>query len=303
MGTLWQDIRYGIRMLSKSPGFTAIALITLAIGIGANTIMFSLVNVLLLRPSLVKEPDRLVECYARNFQGGLPYTVYLDLQDNNQVFSDLVAFGDMDEATLAQGNFTRRIFYMHVSANYFSTLGITPTLGGPFLPEEEKPDAQAVAVMSHHYWKRQGSDPEILGKHMLLNGVPVQVVGFAPEHTVSVRVDTKYLPLPERIAYYDRLVEEVTAVPGIESVGLSDTQPLGSKRAWSVEVTGNPDERRNRSFAYLRVVDHHYLQTLRIGLHAGRYFDERYAHYARRTVHLFDGRIVDEEQAAKEQIA
>jgi len=100
-------------------------------------------------------------------------------------------------------------------------------------------------------------------------------LGFAPEHTVSVRVDTKYLPLPERIAYYDRLVEQVAAVPGIESVGLSDTQPLGFKRAWSVEVSGNPDERRNRSFGYLRVVDHHYLQTLRVGLLAGRYFDER----------------------------
>ena len=188
MITIWQDIRYGIRILSKSPGFTAIALITLAIGIGANTIMFSMVNVLLLRPVQVKEPDRLVECHARNFLGGLPYMSYLDLQDDNEVFSDLVAFGDMDEATLAQGNFTRRIMYMHVSANYFSTLGVKLALGRAFLAEEEKPDAQVVAVMSHHLWKRRGSDPEILGKNLLLNGVPVQVVGITPEGFMGTSV-------------------------------------------------------------------------------------------------------------------
>jgi predicted permease len=175
-------------MLRKSPGFTAIALITLAVGIGANTIMFSVVNVLLLKPTQVKEPDRLVECYARNFLGGLPYTSYLDLRENNQVFSDLVAFGDMDEATLAQGNFTRRITYMHVSANYFSTLGVKPALGRSFLAEEEKPDAQAVAVLNYHLWKRKGSDPEILDKNLLLNGVPIQVVGVAPEGFMGTSV-------------------------------------------------------------------------------------------------------------------
>jgi predicted permease len=188
MVTIWQDIRYGLRMLRKSPGFTAIALVTLAIGIGANTIMFSVVNVLLFRPTQVKQPDRLAECYARNFLGGLPYTAYLDLQDNNQVFSDLVAFGDMDEATLAQGSFTRCITYMHVSANYFSTLGVKPALGRPFLAEEEKPDAQVAVVMSHHIWRRQGSDPEILGKNLLLNGVPIQVVGVAPEGFMGTSV-------------------------------------------------------------------------------------------------------------------
>ena len=139
MAALWQDIRYGIRMLAKNPGFTAIALITLAIGIGANTIMFSVVNALVFRPTQVKEPDRLVECHARNFLGGLTYSAYLDLRDNNQVFSDLVAYDDIsNEATLAQGNFTRRIIYMHVSANYFSTLGVTPAFGRPFFPEEEQ---------------------------------------------------------------------------------------------------------------------------------------------------------------------
>jgi predicted permease len=189
MGTLWQDIRYGLRQLRRSPGFTAIALVTLAIGIGANTIMFSVVNVLLFRPTQVKEPDRLVECHARNFLGGLTYSAYLDLRDNNHVFSDLVAYDDIsNEATLAQGNFTQRIIYMHVSANYFSTLGVKPVLGRPFLAEEEKPDAQAVAVMSHHLWKRRGSDPEILSKYMLINGFPVQVVGVAPEGFMGTSV-------------------------------------------------------------------------------------------------------------------
>jgi predicted permease len=100
-------------------------------------------------------------------------------------------------------------------------------------------------------------------------------LGFAPEHTVSVRVDTRYLPLPERIAYYDRLREQVAALPGIESVGLSDTQPLGYKRAWYAHAIGNSGGSQNASNTYLRVVDHHYMQTMRIGLLAGRYFDER----------------------------
>jgi putative ABC transport system permease protein len=176
-------------MLTKSPGFTVIALVTLAIGIGANTIMFSVVNVLLFRPTQVKEPERLVACQARNFLGGLPYTAYLDLRDNNPVFSDLVAHSDgLDDATLVQGSVVRHIRYMHVSSNYFSTLGVTPVLGRSFLLEEEQLGTQLVTVLSHHLWKRHGADPDVLDKYLLLNGVTVQVVGVAPSGFMGTSV-------------------------------------------------------------------------------------------------------------------
>jgi putative ABC transport system permease protein len=189
MSHFYTDLKYAFRMLAKRPGFTAIALITLAIGIGANTIMFSVVNALLFRPTLVREPERLVECEVRNFMGGLHYEAYLEVRDNNPVFSDLVAYGyHSNSATLVLGSAVRRVGYMYVSANYFSTLGVTPTLGRSFLPEEEQVGARPVAVLSHHLWKRQGADPGVLGTHLRLNGASIQVVGVAPEGFMGTSV-------------------------------------------------------------------------------------------------------------------
>jgi putative ABC transport system permease protein len=184
MRTLWQDIRYGLRMLSKSPGFTAIALITLAIGIGANTIMFSMVNAILLRPVNVKNPDRLFGCYARSKTGGshrqFPYSAYLDVRDNNSSFSDLMAYR-FQVAVLEQGEISRRILTAFVSSNYFSTLGTPPIRGRTFLPEEERPGAEPVVILSHRAWTRQGADPEAVGKQVRVNGKFLQIVGIMPE--------------------------------------------------------------------------------------------------------------------------
>jgi len=171
-------------MLSKSPGFTAIALITLAIGIGANTIMFSMVNAILLRPVNVKNPERLFGCYARSNTGGshrqFPYSAYLDVRDNNSSFSDLMAYR-FQVAVLEQGEISRRILTAFVSSNYFSTLGILPIRGRTFLPEEERPSAEPVVVLSHRVWTRQGADPEAIGKQVRVNGKFLQIVGVMPE--------------------------------------------------------------------------------------------------------------------------
>jgi predicted permease len=189
MKTIWQDIRYGFRMLRKNPGFTAIALITLAIGIGANTIMFSVVNALVFRPVQVKESEKLVCCKIRNFGlfGMMSYSAYQMIRDDSQVFSNLmVRDSGLEYVTLAHGQKARQVCRMFVSANYFSFLGVTPAFGRGFLPEEERQDSPSVAVLSFRAWQRLGADPEMVGQHIRVNGVSCVVIGVAPEGFTGV---------------------------------------------------------------------------------------------------------------------
>jgi putative ABC transport system permease protein len=187
VNTLWQDVRYAIRMLRKSPGFTTIALIMLAIGIGANTIMFSMVNVLLFRPVVAKDPDRLVGCGIR--YGYDSYSVYIDIRDSNPVFSDLMAYTRLFQPfTLVYGSVARRVNPIFVSANYFSTQRVAPALGRGFLPEEERQGAEPVVVLSHRTWQRQGADPDVVGTLVTINGTPFRVIGIAPERFTGTGV-------------------------------------------------------------------------------------------------------------------
>jgi len=181
MNTLWQDLRFAGRMLRKSPGFTGIALITLAIGIGANTIMFSVVNALLFRPMHVKKPDQLVHCGIHNF-GFITYAMYADMRDDNPVFSDLIAHNNgACRGTWVQGDVARHMDLMYVSTNYFSALGVAPAYGRTFLPEEERYGAEPVVVLSYPTWQRQGADPGIVGQFVHINARPCRVVGVAPK--------------------------------------------------------------------------------------------------------------------------
>lgn len=180
MGTLWQDLRYGLRMLRKNPGFTAIALVTLAVGIGANTIMFSVVNVLLIRPVSVKDSERLVGCGIR--EGWYPYSAYVDMRDDNPAFSDLMAQGGgLNPVTFVHGNVTRRVSPLFVSTNYFPMLGVALAQGRGFLPEEERDGAEPVAVLSYRTWQQQGGDPDVVDTQVAINGIFFRIVGVAPK--------------------------------------------------------------------------------------------------------------------------
>ena len=196
MSTLWQDIQYGLRMLRKNPGFTAIALVTLAIGIGANTIMFSLVDALLFRPPLVNEPDRLVYCGIRNF-GFFDYPMYTDMRDDNPVFSDLIAlnYGGR-RGTWVQGDVVRHMGLTYVSANYFSALGVAPAYGRTFLPDEERNGAEPVAVLSYATWRRLGANPGIVGQYAQINGKSCRIVGVAPKEFTGMAAGGPDLWLP-----------------------------------------------------------------------------------------------------------
>ncbi|MBN1505530.1 MAG: ABC transporter permease [Sedimentisphaerales bacterium] len=197
METLWQDIRYGVRMLRKAPGFTAIALVTLAIGIGANTVMFSLVNALLLRPAHVKEPERLAGCRSRGLLFWFRYADYVNLRDSNPIFSNLMAHGWGGESVMLQhGDSTRWASAMFVSASYFSTLGVAPARGRGFWPQEERMGSEPVVVLSHRAWQRQGGDPHIVGTQVSINGIFCHVIGVTPEQFTGTALIGPDLWLP-----------------------------------------------------------------------------------------------------------
>jgi hypothetical protein len=181
---LWQDLRYGARMLLKAPGFAAVAVASLAIGIGANTAIFSVVDKLLIRKLPVDEPDRLVVVSASRGAGVSTmsnFPDFVDYRDRNEVFDGLVCYTQR-ALTLSTGDQADRIQGMIVSGNYFTALRVQPALGRSFLPEEDRtPGAHAVVVLGYGLWQRHfGADPSVLGRRVSLNGSPFTVVGVAP---------------------------------------------------------------------------------------------------------------------------
>jgi predicted permease len=183
MTTILKDIKFAFRQLRNSPGFTAIALITLAIGIGANTVMFSLVDMLILQSAQVSHPEELAVCQAENADWHFPYEAYVEFRDNNPVFTDVAAVGGMQSTTTwaleGQEVNTKEFSFAYVSSNYFSLLGAVPLHGRWFLPEEERYGAEPVVVLSHGAWKQCGGDPKLVGEPIWLDGKPVRVVGVA----------------------------------------------------------------------------------------------------------------------------
>jgi hypothetical protein len=180
------DLRYGVRMLLKSPGFTAVVVLSLALGIGANISIFSFVNAFLLRPLHVKDPDRLVAIYTGDsdrLYGGTSYLNFVDYRQQNDVFSDLIAFWRMTPVNLSANGRSERVWGSIVSGNYFSMLGIKAALGRTFLPEEDRaPGAHPVAVIGYGLCQRHfDSDPSLTGKTLRLNGHSFTVVGVAPK--------------------------------------------------------------------------------------------------------------------------
>jgi hypothetical protein len=179
--TLWQDIRFSIRMLRKSPGFPLIAILTLALGIGANTAIFSLANVFLFRPLPVKDADRLVVIGVQSSPTSEPdQASYLDFLDYKQapVFTDMTAFV-LDLVGIGADGRADRTIVAEVPSNFFSMLGIRPAIGRLILPGEgDQPRTGNVVVLGYSYWqKRFGGDPKVLGRTVSFDGRDVTVIG------------------------------------------------------------------------------------------------------------------------------
>jgi predicted permease len=184
MNALLRDLRYGLRMLAKNLGFTAIAVLTLALGIGVNTALFSVVNGVLLNPLPYLEPNHLVALYSRDAnynQASVSYPNFLDWVSDNRSFSALGAFRGDDFDLTGMGE-PERVPVEMISASFFPLLGVHPVLGRAFRPEEDQLGAAPVALISGGLWKRKfGATPDVLGKTLILNYVAHTIVGVIPE--------------------------------------------------------------------------------------------------------------------------
>src|SRR5262245_23517390 len=181
---LLQDFRHGLRVLRHTPGFTAVAIVVLALGIGANTAVFALVHALLLQPRPGRI-DQLVAVFSRDrhkpdHYRDFSYPAYVDLRERGDVFESLMAH-TFSTVGFTEGDATRQTFAAIVSHNYFSTLGIAMAAGRTFTAEEERPGSSArVAIASYAVWRRSGFDPALVGKTVRASGADYTVVGVAP---------------------------------------------------------------------------------------------------------------------------
>ncbi len=200
MNTLFQDIRYGLRMLAKNSGFTAVAVLTLALGIGANTAIFSVVNGVLLRPLPYPEPERLMMLYesSRDFgHSSVAYPNYLDWRRDQRSFTDIAAFRGDDLNFTGSGQ-PEHLKGEYVTATLFPVLGVNPFLGRNFLPQEDREGAGGAVILSYGLWKRRfGGDRGILGKAITLNAKNCTVVGVLPADFRFREEAPVYVPLEQ----------------------------------------------------------------------------------------------------------
>src|SRR6266576_1976621 len=207
-----QDLRFAVRQLFKAPGFTIAAVTVLALGIGVNTAVFSLVNTLFFAPPAYAKPHEVVQLFSQDKKNpkkfrGFSYPTYLDIRKQNTVFSDAMSF-NLSLIGIGQKGDTRRAFAAIVSSNYFSVLGVPLARGRAFVPEEEIPGRNTpVAIVSYSYWQKHDLDPSTLGSQVFINGRAFTIVGIAPKGFVgTMQVLSPEVWLP--ISVYDQVAND-----------------------------------------------------------------------------------------------
>jgi putative ABC transport system permease protein len=205
LALLRHDLRLAVRSLARRPGFAAAAVLTLALGLGANTALFSVLEAVVLRPLPYPEPERLVVVGEKEADGrpsSTSYPTYADLAAESRTVEAMTAFGTSMVGLAGEGE-PELVEGLRVTHTFFATFGVAPALGRGFLPEEDRPGAERVAVLSHGLWRRRfGADPAIVGRQIDLSGLQFTVVGvlpadFAPSFAATLRgVDAQvFLPL------------------------------------------------------------------------------------------------------------
>jgi predicted permease len=218
LATLAQDVRYGFRTLAKNPGFTAVAMLALALGIGANTAIFSVVNGVLLQPLSYPEPDRLLRIHETSSEFAalsVSYPNYLDWRSENQSFTDMGAFR-IDNFNFTGSGEPEQLTGGYISASFLPVLGVHPRLGRIFLPRDDRQGAPCVLMLSDGFWKRRlGGDSNVLGKSLTLNGASCSVIGVLPAD-FRFSEGQIYLPMEQCVSVELRTRE---SHPGIRVIG------------------------------------------------------------------------------------
>ena len=202
------EVRYAIRQLLKSPGFTLVAVLGLALGIGANVAFFSVVNSVFLRPLLYREPDRLVRLRSTNeaqnlTRFGFSYSRYVAVQEQQQVFSDL-ALSISNPFTLTSRGDPEQLIGLQASAGLLPALGLQPAIGRSFSPAEDSPGGQHVVLISHAMWQQRfNRDPSVLGQALTLDGAPYVIIGVLPEAATAFPLNQLqiWVPRPAEVPF------------------------------------------------------------------------------------------------------
>jgi predicted permease len=245
MHTLIEDVRYGLRMLRKNPGFTVVAVLTLALGIGANTAVFSIVNGVLLNSLPFPDPDKLVTLFESkpNFkQGSISYPNFLDWQRDNHAFTSIAAYRH-DSFSLTGAGEAEQVQGKMISADFFSILGVKPLMGRMFTSQEDQLGAGRVVLVSAGFWKRKlGSSPDVLGQRLVLDGEGYTIIGVIPASfhlTLPSFLDNGELYVPIGQWNYPYFRERSYAL-GMKGVGrLRPGVSLAQARADMDRVTQN----------------------------------------------------------------
>jgi len=210
--TMIRDLKFGFRQLSKAPAFTIAAMTVLALGIGVNTAVFTLVNALFFAPPAYAKPHEMVQLFSQDKKDpkkfrGFSYPAYLDIREHNMVFTDVMSF-NLTLVGIGQKGDTRRAFSALVTSNYFSVLGVPLARGRAFLAEEEIPGHNTpVAIASYSYWQKHGLDPNVLGSQMFINGRAFTIVGITPKGfvgTMQILSPEVWLPM----SVYDQVAND-----------------------------------------------------------------------------------------------
>jgi macrolide transport system ATP-binding/permease protein len=258
---MMQDLRYGVRMLVKRPGFTLVAVLSLALGIGANTAIFSLINTLLLRPLPIRQPEQLVAINNVGENRGLfsnfSYLNYQDMRARNEVLSDMFAYRILP-LSLSHDGINERLWGYQVSGNYFAALGVQPALGRFISADDDRmPGAHPVVVISHKYWQQSfGSAPDTVGKEIIVNGSRYTIIGIAPQGFLGTEIASAaelWFPLAMQAQldmgsnWLDKRGAEVLFVQGRLKPGVSTTQAQTALNLIAMQLEREyPDENKGK---------------------------------------------------------
>jgi predicted permease len=252
MQTLLQDLRYGLRMLAKNPGFTLVAVVTLALGIGANTAIFSVVNAVVLRPLPYPESKRLlwISDYVPVLKAHITSGAdYVDWKEQNKTLESITAYDDSASFNLTGHGTPARVQGARVSATLFATLGVQPDLGRSFNAREDQPNGPHVAILMHSFWQQYfGSDPAVLGRTITLDAAPCTVVGVMPaDFKFPGNSETQFLvPLQlneaqERLRFRMAVVHVIGRMkPDVTVARIKNDLEVIQKRAESAALARGP---------------------------------------------------------------